>query len=87
MKRYFFYPATLKNCGNYYHLEFVDFPNGTPVEEIRLEEALKSAKDMLALNIADFMAGNGGKVPRPSFEHGNVTICTTLEGVKTFMTF
>jgi hypothetical protein len=33
------------------------------------------------------MAENGGKVPRPSFERGNVTIGTTLEDVKTFMTF
>lgn len=86
MKRYF-YPATLKNCGSYYHLEFVDFSDATPVEEIRLEEVLKSAKDVLALNIADYMAENGGKVPCPSFERGNVTIITTLEGVKTFMAF
>lgn len=84
VKRYF-YPATLKSCGNYYHLEFVDFPDATPVEETRLEETLKSAKDILALNIADYMAENGGKVPRPSFECGNVTIGTTLEGVKTFI--
>ena len=65
----------------------MDFPDATPVEEIRLEEVLKSAKDVLALNIVDYMAENGGKVPRPSFECGNVTIGTTLEGVKTFMTF
>lgn len=87
MEKRYFYPATLKNCGNCYHLEFVDFPDATPVEEIRLEEVLKSAKDVLALNIVDYMAENGGKVPRPSFERGNVTIGTTLEGVKTFMTF
>ena len=86
MKKYF-YPATLKKCGKYYHLEYIDFPEATPVEEVSLEEALKSAKDMLALNIADYMAENEGKVPRPSFEHGNVVISTTLEGVKTFMTF
>lgn len=87
MEKRYFYPATLKNCGNCYHLEFVDFPDATPVEEIRLEEVLKSAKDVLALNIVDYMAENRGKVPRPSFERGNVTIDTTLEGVKTFMTF
>jgi hypothetical protein len=51
MEKRYFYPATLKNCGNCYHLEFVDFPDATPVEEIRLEEVLKSAKDVLALNI------------------------------------
>lgn len=56
MTKRYFYPATLKNCGSYYHLEFVDFPDATPVEEIRLEEVLKSAKDVLALNIADLSA-------------------------------
>ena len=85
LHKFYSYPAKVVRDNEGYVLTFVDFPNDTPVEERNLPELWVSAKECLALYIADYMATHKGKVPLPSYSKGDIIVGTTLEGIKTFL--
>lgn len=53
MKEDYVYPARINRDGNVWRIEFLDFPNMIPAEGADREEAVRSAQNLLALEILD----------------------------------
>ena len=65
MKENYTYPAELTREDNKVVIRFLDFPDVISIEEETQEEAIRSAQEVLALEILDYES-QGKELPEPS---------------------
>ena len=65
MKENYTYPAELTGNDGMVRIRFLDFPNMILIEKETQEEAIKSAQEVLALEILDYES-QGKELPDPS---------------------
>ena len=70
MKENYTYPAELTSKDDKVRIRFLDFPDIVLIEEETQEEAIRSAQEVLALEILDYES-QGKELPKPSTAKGN----------------
>lgn len=65
MKENYIYPAKVTSEDSKVIIRFLDFPDAIPIEEETQEDAIRSAQEVLALEILDYES-QGKELPIPS---------------------